>query len=115
MARTITITSSGVIKRPLEEVRQQFADMAYHAAAGVGHQLGRPLHQRGFGGGGSSGGSGGWSGPGGGGWGGWPGRSGPGSVLMRISYVKPPPQPDVRRWPNGLARDGGRPRLKSDA
>lgn len=35
MARVIRITSSGSIKRPLEEVRQQFADMAYHAAAGV--------------------------------------------------------------------------------
>lgn len=35
MARTIQVTSSGTIKRPLEEVRQQFADMAYHAAAGV--------------------------------------------------------------------------------
>ena len=36
MARTIQVTSSGAIKRPLEEVRQQFADMAYHAATG-GH------------------------------------------------------------------------------
>jgi len=35
MARTIRVTSSGSIKRPVEEVRQQFADMAYHAAAGV--------------------------------------------------------------------------------
>ncbi len=35
MARTITVTSSGSIKRPIEEVRQQFADMAYHAAAQV--------------------------------------------------------------------------------
>lgn len=35
MARTIQVTSSGSIKRPLEEVRQQFADMAYHAAANV--------------------------------------------------------------------------------
>ncbi len=35
MARTITVTSSGAIKRPIEEVRQQFADMAYHAAAQV--------------------------------------------------------------------------------
>jgi hypothetical protein len=38
MAGTIRVTSSGSIKRPLEEVRQQFADMAYHAApAGVHH------------------------------------------------------------------------------
>jgi hypothetical protein len=29
------VTSSGSIRRPLDEVRQQFADMAYHAAAGV--------------------------------------------------------------------------------
>ena len=35
MARTITVTSSGAIKRPIEEVRQQFADMGYHAAAQV--------------------------------------------------------------------------------
>jgi hypothetical protein len=35
MARVIRVTSSGSIKRPLDEVRQQFADMAYHAAAGV--------------------------------------------------------------------------------
>ena len=35
MARTIRVTSSGSINRPLEEVRQQFADMAYHAAAHV--------------------------------------------------------------------------------
>ena len=35
MARTITVTSSGAIERPIEEVRQQFADMAYHAAAQV--------------------------------------------------------------------------------
>ncbi len=35
MARTITVTSSGAIKRPIEEVRRQFADMAYHAAAQV--------------------------------------------------------------------------------
>ncbi len=35
MAPTIRVTSSGPIKRPLEEVRQQFADMAYHAAANV--------------------------------------------------------------------------------
>src|SRR5262249_51216548 len=35
MARTITVKSSGAIKRPIEEVRQQFADMGYHAAAQV--------------------------------------------------------------------------------
>jgi hypothetical protein len=35
MARTITVTSSRAIKRPIEEVRQQSADMAYHAAAQV--------------------------------------------------------------------------------
>ena len=35
MPRTITVTSSGSIKRPIEEVRQQFADVAYHAAAQV--------------------------------------------------------------------------------
>jgi hypothetical protein len=35
MARVIRVTSSGSIKRSLDEVRQQFADMAYHAAAGV--------------------------------------------------------------------------------
>jgi len=35
MARTITVASSGAIKRPIEEVRKQFADMAYHAAAQV--------------------------------------------------------------------------------
>ena len=35
MARTIQVTSSGTIKRPIEEVHQQFADMAYHAADGV--------------------------------------------------------------------------------
>jgi len=35
MAGTIRVTSSGAIKRPLEEVREQFADMAYHAAARV--------------------------------------------------------------------------------
>jgi len=35
MAGTIRVTSSGAIKRPLEEVREQFADTAYHAAARV--------------------------------------------------------------------------------
>jgi hypothetical protein len=35
MARTIQVTSAGSIKRPLDEVRQQFADLAYHAGAGV--------------------------------------------------------------------------------
>src|SRR5258708_5554389 len=35
MAGTIRVTSSGAIKRPPEEVREQFADTAYHAAARV--------------------------------------------------------------------------------